>query len=100
MSQDRIEFWVSGEWTMVYLNGELQQAGDHYLADEWLQERMGVEVVQDDAGFCIPDGHSALRSLTEVQAAMEEAAERTRRAEELRAQADALRSEADRIEAR
>lgn len=94
-----IEFWQAGEWTMVYLNGQLVCHGDHYHADEWLQERCGVKIVQDDASFSVPDGHHPVQTLAEVHAAMDAAAERTRRAEMLRRQADDLRAEADLIEA-
>lgn len=95
---DEIEFWVSGEWTMVYLNGELQRAGDHYLADEWLQSRCGVKVVEDDGKFSIPDGRNAIKSLAEVKASMETAEEKAIQAEELRRQAEALMAEANRLD--
>lgn len=96
---DEIEFWQAGEWTMVYFNGELVCYGDHYHADEWLQRRCGVKLVQDDASFSVPDGRNPLKSLAEVRAAMDQAADRTRRAEAIRAEAAALLVKADRIEA-
>jgi len=96
---DHIQFRQSGEWTMVYLNGELVRSGDHYLADEWLQEHVGVEVVYDEAGICIPDGHNALRTLAEVEEAERAAAVRAEAAAKKRAEAQRLLAEAEEIEA-
>jgi hypothetical protein len=95
---DHIQFRISGEWTMVYLNGQLVESGDHYHADEWLQERCGVEVVQDDAGICIPDGHNPIRTLAEVEQLEAAAARRKREADEKRAQAQQLLAEANELE--
>lgn len=96
---DEIEFWQSGEWTMVYLNGELVKYGDHYLADEWLQERFGVIVVSDEKGFSVPDGHHPIESLAEVKASLESWEEQQRSAAALRQQAADLLAEAERMEA-
>lgn len=95
---DEIEFWQCGEWTMVYLNGKLVKYGDHYHADEWLQEQVGVRVVEDDDGFSAPDGHNPIKDLAEVKANKIAAAERDAAAERKRAEARALLEEADRIE--
>jgi hypothetical protein len=95
--QDEIKFYRYGEWTGVYVNGELVRAGDHYLADEWLQERVGVKVVDTDAW--IPDGQHPLPTLKDVAA---EQARRTAlrvRADSLRRQAADLAQEANRLEA-
>ena len=93
---DEIEFWQCGKWTMVYLNGKLVKCGDHYHADEWLQEQVGVRVVEDNAGFSVPDGHNPIEDLAEAKASMD--AERSAAAERKRAEARALLEEADRIE--
>lgn len=98
MANDEIEFWQAGEWTMVYLNGELVCHGDHYHADEWLQQRAGVKVIEDGGNFSVPDGHHPVQKLADVYAAMDEAAERTCRAEEIRRQAAEMLAEAERIE--
>lgn len=95
-----IEFWVAKEWTMVYHNGLLVRAGDSYLADEWLQELAGVKVVQDDASVCIPDGHNALRTLAEAEAAMEDHRENVQVAENMRVKARRLLADADALEAK
>lgn len=95
---DSIEFWQSGEWTMVYLNGELVMHGDHYHADEWLQERCGVVIVDDEKGACIPDGHNPVRLLAEAEENMRTAKELKRAAEAKRDQARALLAEADAME--
>jgi hypothetical protein len=95
---DKIQFRRSGDWTMVYLNGFLVQAGDHYHADEWLQARAGVEVVDDEAGLCIPDGHNAIRSLAEVEEAEARQAARAKEADALRQEAHRLMERADTLE--
>lgn len=95
---DKIEFWQSGDWTMVYFNGVLQRAGDHYLADEWLQEHCGVVVVPDEDGVCIPDGHHALKSLDEVRENMRLRQERKEQAAEFRRQAEELCERARELE--
>jgi hypothetical protein len=95
---DEIEFWVAGEWTVVYLNGELQRAGDSYLADEWLQAHYGVTVVQDEASVSVPDGHNALRTLAEARAALEAHGERMAEAQRKRDEAMRLLLEAQDLE--
>lgn len=87
---DEIEFWQAGEWTMVYLNGELQRAGDHYLADEWLQQHFGVVVVDDPDSCSVPDGHHALKLLDEARESLRLDQERKEQAAELRRQAEEL----------
>jgi hypothetical protein len=87
---DDIQFWRAGEWTMVYLNGELVCHGDHYHADEWLQERCGVVIVDDEANSSVPDGHHPVHLLAQAE-------ENQRRAAELKAAADAKREQARRL---
>lgn len=81
----QIEFHRSGEWTGVYVNGKLVRHGDHYLADEWLQARVGVIVVDSDDW--LPDGRTPLATLEEVAA-------ETARREQLRVAAQAKRDQA------
>ena len=95
---DKIQFRRFQDWTMVYLNGELQRAGDHYLADEWLQARFGVEIVDDEAGVCIPDGRNALKTLAEVAEAGAAHQRRTLAAAEKRKMAADLLAEAEELE--
>jgi hypothetical protein len=97
-NEDEIQFRRSGDWTMVYLNGSLVKSGDHYLADEWLQEYAGVEVVDDEAGICIPNGHNAIHSLAEVEAEEMRRAALAGIADRKRAEAAALLAEADKLE--
>jgi hypothetical protein len=97
--QSKIEFHVDGEWTAVYLDGELVRVGDHYLADEWLQERAGVKVVCDNAfmrGQMAREG--VARTLAEVAEYRERRALRRRQVLDLRAQAKVLLMEAERLE--
>lgn len=89
---DKIEFHRAGEdWTAVYLNGELQRVGDSYRADEWLQEHVGVVVVEDSV--CMIDDHRAYQTLDEVN-------EATRLRDAKRAEAQALRDQASELERR
>ena len=95
---DSIEFWVSGEWTMVYLNGHLATYGSHYAADEWLQQHNDVTVVQDDAGLSVPDGHHPIKDLADVIAARVRRDNVRTAAAELRADAAALLAKAEALE--
>jgi len=90
-----IEFWVSGEWTMVYLDGHLIKYGDSYLADEWLQEHCGVRVVYDTQGHSVPDGHNPVKELADVKTAQRAYLERVAEANKKRRQAEALIAEAE-----
>ena len=94
-----IEFHRQGEWTAVYLDGELQRVGDHYLANEWLQERCGVKVVDDDA-FMLGDpfGKCIATSLEEVENYRRYREERRREAAILRERADAMIRDAEKLE--
>lgn len=88
---DSIEFHQYDDWTAVYLNGNLVRVGDSYLADEWLQSRFGVKVVQDDAflrGGNSRDG--VAQTLDELAAYRAERDERHATAARLRAEAQAL----------
>ena len=93
-----IEFWRFQDWTMVYKDGVLQRAGDHYLADEWLQAEMGVRVVEDEAGVSIPDGHNAVRLLADVKRAEGERLDRLQAADRLRQKTATLLAEAAELE--
>ncbi len=90
-SKDSIEFHRHCDWTMVYLNGDLKRAGDHHLADEWLQEFAGVKVVDDSV--CMKDSHAPYRTLAEVHAA-------TQRRDDARSEAARLRQQAAELERR
>lgn len=97
---DDIQFWRAGEWTMVYLNGELVMHGDHYHADEWLQQRCGVVVVVDDDSASVPDGFHPVGLLAEAEENLRTAAEVKAEAERKREQARALMAEADQMDGR
>ncbi len=94
---DKIEFWRTGEWTVVYLNGKLVRAGDSYLADEWLQEYVGVTWVEDEGGVSVPDGRNALPTLAEARAALDSREKHKQCAAELREQAAKLREQAAKL---
>lgn len=97
MLGDEIQFWRAGEWTGVYVNGKLARHGDHYLADEWLQERCGVKIVDSDAW--VPDGVQPFITLAEVENEEERRAALKIQAEGLRRQAEEMIREADKLEA-
>lgn len=94
---DDIQFWRHGDRTIVYLNGDLAQSGDHFDADEWLQSHVGVTHVDDRDGFCM-DGHAVVTTVEEAFARKAEAKRRRENAEELRRQAQEMLAKADRIE--
>lgn len=90
---DEIEFHRAGEeWTAVYLNGELQRVGDHYLADEWLQQYAGVKEVHNSV--CMIDNYRAYPTLDEVRAATDERAVKLLEAADLERQAAELQERA------
>lgn len=91
-----IEFHRAGEWTGVYLDGVLVCHGDHYHADEWLQERAGVTVVDSDAW--IPDGYTPLRTLAEVGMEQERRDQIEQEVRHKRAEAARLEAEAAELE--
>lgn len=98
MAQDDIQFWQAGDWTMVYLNGELVVHGDHYHADEWLQERCGVVVVYDDHSASLPDGRNPVHLLAEAEENMRAAEDVAGLAKIKRQEAQRLLAEADALE--
>lgn len=93
----QIEFHRSGEWTGVYVNGKLVRHGDHYLADEWLQARVGVIVVDSDDW--LPDGRTPLATLEEVEAETARRNQLRTTALEKRDKAAALLHQAEALEA-
>jgi len=94
-----IEFHESDEWTAVYLDGKLIRVGDHYLADEWLREYVGVKTVQDDAFFRGGrDRAHVAPTLADLYAYVEARQARLDRAAALREEAERLESEADALE--
>lgn len=97
--ESNIQFWRSNDWTMVYKDGVLVRSGDHYLADEWLQAEVGVTVVDDEAGVCIPDGHIAITNLSEVMERVRQREDRNKAAQQLREKAEGLLAEAQKLEA-
>jgi hypothetical protein len=97
---DDIQFWRAGEWTLVYLNGELVVHGDHYHADEWLADRCGVVIVDDDENSSVPDGHRPVRLLAEAEENRRTAAGLKAEAERKREQARQIMAEADRMDGR
>lgn len=95
---DQIEFWVVDGWTVVYLNGDMVRAGDSYLAEEWLQEYVGVKVIRDDRRLCLRDGRNPVLTLDELRAIEKQADARAALAAEKRAQAEVLLAEAEELE--
>lgn len=54
----QVEFHTNGgEWTGVYLYGNLVDAGDHYHATDWLESVVGVRNVSD-SDFLIDNRHA------------------------------------------
>lgn len=95
---DDIQFWQAGEWTMVYLNGELVRYGGHDQADEWLRERCGVVVVQDGDYASVPNRRNPVHLLAEAEENRRTATDLREAAERKREQARKLLAEADEME--
>lgn len=95
---DKIQFRQYREWTIVYKNGLLEIAGDSYLADEWLQQLCGVEVIEDEAGACMIDDRTAHPTLAAVEAAERDRDARLEAAAAKRAEANRLLAEAAELE--
>lgn len=89
-----------GEWTAVYLDGELQCVGDSYLADEWIRTYFGINTIQDDA-FLL--GGSSRSSVAKSVADIDEYVERRERGRQaalkFRQQAAELIAQAEQLEA-
>lgn len=44
-----LEIHYEGEWAALYVNGNLEEVGDSYHAEERAFELLGVTTIQDDA---------------------------------------------------
>lgn len=93
----QIQFRRTGEWTGIYLNGKLVHHGDHCTADDWLQGRFGVVVVDDPAGHWLVNDKPVV-SLTEVEERAYQARLRQQDADAKRAEARRLIAEAEALE--
>lgn len=88
----------SGEWSALYENGKLVKVGDHYLSDEYLAEKLGVEEIYDNDDFLTPDQRGALPTLEAVQTVTRNRVIVHEEAESLRQQAKHLLEMADIME--
>lgn len=99
LAPGRIEFHTEGEWTAVYLDGDLVRVGDSYLADEWLQSFVGVKSVDDDAFMQGQNQYDGVaNTLDEVAAYAAERQQKRDRAATLRAEAERLEAEAKELD--
>lgn len=89
-----------GEWSALYVNGDLDTYGDHYLADERLQTLFGVHVTHTNDWYRGDGGrnYKVAQSLPEYRAWQLEDKERQDRADALRAEAKRLEEAADQME--
>jgi hypothetical protein len=87
----------SGEWSALYMDGDLVRSGDHYLVDDWLSEYLKVEEIYSD-DFLHSDGRTIYRNLDGVQAATTAREERQAQAQRLRLEAAALVQQAEELE--
>lgn len=96
---DLTRYRGSGEWSALYVNGNLDQVGDHYVIDERISEIAGVTVIHSDAFIRGGDQRENVAPDLDTVNNWEEDREAARRkVVELRAQsANALR-EAARLE--
>jgi len=96
----------SGEWSALYVNGELDTVGDHHLSHERIAELYGVTVVQSDDFLRGGDGIARsngspppAQTLEQVHDYARERVDRETRAKRLRGQAADLIKEAIDLEA-
>jgi len=89
------------EWSALYVDGKLEQVGDHYLIDERITTLLQIREVHSDdfmrGGFHRKDVASTLE---EIGIYAEERIATEMKADELRAKANTLRAEAAAIEAK
>jgi len=108
MSSRYVRYTGSQEWSALYIDGELDRMGDHYLIDERIAELLGVEVRDGTEGNYFLRGgdgkhrigsHSnPARTLAEAEEYGRECEDARRRVAELRQQAAELAKRADLIE--
>ena len=48
LSRKYVVLQGEGEWSALYVDGDLKRAGDHYLIEEELRIRLGVVTVQSN----------------------------------------------------
>ena len=85
----------SDDWSALYEDGKLVRVSDHYLIEEELHSRLGIEVVQSDD--FLRGGNqraNAASTLTELQAYSDERQACEAEAAALEAQAAELRRRA------
>lgn len=89
----------SDEWSAIYVDGQLNRVGDHYLIDERIRELAGVVTLQSNdflrGGSQRQDVAQTLDELREWRELMRE---RKAKADELREQAKRLQQEALKLE--
>lgn len=108
MSSRYVRYTGSQEWSALYIDGELDRMGDHYLIDERIAELFGVEVrdgvegnhfLRGGDGVKRTGSHSnPAQTLAEAEAYGREREDARRRVVELRQQAAELVKQADLIE--
>lgn len=64
---DKIEFFTHGEWTAVYVNGKLEVVGDHYHAEEWMEDYLGVDHYYTDEFLLGSDGDEVANTVQEIE---------------------------------
>lgn len=90
----------TGEWSALYVNGNLAVVGDHYLCDEMIHKMFGVKVVDEDAFMRGQDNKAdeVAKTLDEVREYTDARDRRASEAERLRAQAKDLIDKAKELE--
>jgi hypothetical protein len=86
-----------GEWSALYVDGNLAVVGDHYRTDDFLAEELGVNEVYS-ADFLTPDQRGALPTLEQVRAVTQIREAQAEEANKLREQAAMLIAQAEILE--
>lgn len=104
-----VRYVGSGEWSALYVDGELDRIGDHYRIDERIAELLGVEVregaegsdfLRGGDGVARTGGPSPAQTLAEAEAYTEERDRAVHEADDMIRKADELAREAAKIKKR
>lgn len=94
-----LEIHYCDDWAALYVDGDLVQVGDSYLAEERAFQIMGVKTIHDDGFMRGGSSREGVAStLADIVAYRTSRDAQLQRVMELRAEADALMKQADALE--
>jgi hypothetical protein len=95
----KLEIHHEGEWSALYVDGQLERVGDAYRSEERAFEILGVKIVHDDA-FMRGQGQASgvAQTLDDVDTYRTEREEKRATAERLREKAAKLIADAEALD--